>query len=76
MMINLVAQMGVMYFAFNQKISVCEDGHAFYGEQCPTCGKKKIDEYVRIVGYLVPVRSFNKTRQKMEYPKRVFYKTM
>ena len=75
-MVNLVAKMGVMYFAFNQKISICEEGHAFYGEQCPMCGKKKIDEYVRIVGYLVPVRSFNKTRQKMEYPKRVFYRNM
>lgn len=72
-MVNLVAQMGVVYFAFNQKISVCEEGHAFYGEKCPTCGKSKIDEYLRIVGYLVPVKSFNKTRQKEEYPKRVFY---
>ncbi|HQQ18450.1 MAG TPA: anaerobic ribonucleoside-triphosphate reductase, partial [Fervidobacterium sp.] len=60
-MVNLVAKMGVMYFAFNQKISICEEGHAFYGEQCPMCGKGRIDEYVRIVGYLVPVRSFNKT---------------
>ncbi len=75
-MVNLVAKMGVMYFAFNQKIGICEEGHAFYGEQCPMCGKGKIDEYVRIVGYLVPVRSFNKTRQKMEYPKRVFYRSM
>ncbi|MGC8901781.1 MAG: anaerobic ribonucleoside-triphosphate reductase [Fervidobacterium sp.] len=73
-MVNLVAQMGVVYFAFNQKISVCEGGHAFYGDRCPLCGKAKADEYLRIVGYLVPVRSFNKVRQKEEYPKRVFYK--
>ncbi|MGQ9856538.1 MAG: anaerobic ribonucleoside-triphosphate reductase [Fervidobacterium sp.] len=72
-MVNLVAQMGVVYFAFNQKISVCQHGHAFYGEKCPTCGGKKTDEYLRIVGYLVPVSSFNKVRQKEEYPKRVFY---
>lgn len=72
-MVNLVAQMGVVYFAFNQKISVCSDGHAFYGEKCPHCGKEKNDEYIRIVGYLVPVSSFNKIRQKQEYPKRVFY---
>jgi len=72
-MVNLVAQMGVVYFAFNQKISVCEEGHAFYGEKCPMCGKVKSDEYLRIVGYLVPVKSFNKVRQKEEYPKRVFY---
>ncbi len=72
-MVNLVAQMGVVYFAFNQKISVCEEGHAFYGEKCPRCGKTKSDEYLRIVGYLVPVKSFNKVRQKEEYPNRVFY---
>ncbi|MEJ5258049.1 MAG: anaerobic ribonucleoside-triphosphate reductase [Fervidobacterium sp.] len=72
-MVNLVAQMGVVYFAFNQKISVCQHGHAFYGEKCPTCGGKKTDEYLRIVGYLVPVSSFNKVRQKEEYPKRIFY---
>lgn len=72
-MVNLVAQMGVIYFAFNHRISVCEDGHAFYGEQCVMCGKPKVDEFMRIVGYLVPVRSFNNVRQKFEYPKRVFY---
>ncbi|MEN3042016.1 MAG: anaerobic ribonucleoside-triphosphate reductase [Fervidobacterium sp.] len=74
-MVNLVASMGVVYFAFNHKISVCEDGHAFYGLKCPMCGKKKVDEFIRIVGYLVPVKSFNKTRQNEEYPKRVFYQT-
>jgi ribonucleoside-triphosphate reductase len=73
-MVNLVAKMGVVYFAFNQKISVCEEGHAFYGSKCPTCGKNKADEYMRIVGYLVPVSSFNSVRKKEEYPKRVFYK--
>lgn len=72
-MVNLVAQMGVVYFAFNHRISVCEDGHAFYGEKCAVCGKPKVDEFMRIVGYLVPVRSFNNVRQKFEYPKRVFY---
>ncbi|ODN30414.1 anaerobic ribonucleoside-triphosphate reductase [Fervidobacterium thailandense] len=72
-MVNLVARMGVIYFAFNHRISVCEDGHAFYGEKCSTCGKPKVDEFMRIVGYLVPVRSFNKVRQKFEYPRRVFY---
>jgi len=72
-MVNLVAQMGVIYFAFNHRISVCDDGHAFYGERCTVCGKPKVDEFMRIVGYLVPVRSFNNVRQKFEYPKRVFY---
>ncbi|MCD6550769.1 anaerobic ribonucleoside-triphosphate reductase, partial [Thermotoga sp.] len=72
-MVKMIADMGVMYFAFNTKISVCEHNHAFYGERCPVCGKPKVDEYVRIVGYLVPVSAFNKERREKEYPKRQFY---
>lgn len=40
-MVKMIADMGVMYFAFNTKISVCEHNHAFYGERCPVCGKRK-----------------------------------
>lgn len=72
-MVNLIAKKGVMYFAFNQKISVCNEGHAFIGKRCPICGKEKAEEYIRIVGYLVPINSFNKTRRNYEYSKRKFY---
>ncbi|MCD6546170.1 MAG: anaerobic ribonucleoside-triphosphate reductase [Thermotogae bacterium] len=72
-MINLIAKMGVIYFAFNTRISVCSNGHAFYGEICPICGGKKFDEFTRIVGYLVPVSGFNKERRITEYPRRKFY---
>ncbi|AIY86110.1 MULTISPECIES: anaerobic ribonucleoside-triphosphate reductase [unclassified Thermotoga] len=75
-MVKMIADMGVMYFAFNTKISVCEDGHAFYGERCPVCGKAKVDEYMRIVGYLVPVSAFNKERREIEYPRRQFYDSL
>ncbi len=74
-MVNMLAKAGVIYFAFNTKISVCEEGHAFIGERCPVCGKGKVDEYVRIVGYLVPVSSFNRKRREKEYPLRQFYET-
>jgi ribonucleoside-triphosphate reductase len=73
-LVNMIANSGVIYFAFNSKISVCENKHAFIGDKCPICGKPKIDEYVRIVGYLVPVSAFNKTRKEVEYPSRKFYK--
>jgi len=72
-LVNLIAQKGVMYFAFNQKISTCKHGHAFIGERCPVCGGNKVDEYIRIVGYLVPVSSFNKTRREYEFVNRKFY---
>jgi len=72
-LVNLIAQKGVMYFAFNQKISVCKHGHAFIGDTCPECGGKKVDEYIRVVGYLVPVSSFNKVRREYEFTNRKFY---
>ncbi|AEH50336.1 anaerobic ribonucleoside-triphosphate reductase [Pseudothermotoga thermarum] len=74
-MINLMAKMGVIYFAFNTKISVCLEGHAFYGEVCPRCRGKKVDEFTRIVGYLVPTNSFNKHR-KLEFAERKFYQNI
>lgn len=72
-MVNLIAKMGVIYFAFNTRISVCSEGHAFYGNNCPVCGRSKADEFTRIVGYLVPVSGFNRKRRVVEYPKRKFY---
>lgn len=71
--VNLVAKHGVVYFAFNQKISVCKHNHAFMGDNCPVCGEPKADEFLRIVGYLVPVSAFNKERRVYELPNRKFY---
>ncbi len=71
-LVNLLARMKVIYFAFNTRISVCEQKHAFYGKVCPKCGGRKVDEFARIVGYLVPVSSFNRER-KREFESRRFY---
>lgn len=49
-MLNYVADAGVPYFAFNLRISACENNHGFYGETCPICGKPKTTTYQRIVG--------------------------
>lgn len=49
-MLNYVAAMDVIYFAFTTKISVCESKHSFIGETCPHCGKPKVDTYARVVG--------------------------
>ncbi len=71
-MLNYIANSGVIYFAYNIKISVCEEGHGFYGEYCPTCGKEKIDTFSRIVGYLVPTRAYSKER-KQEFENRRWF---
>ena len=72
-LLNYIANKGVIYFAFNSKISVCEDGHGFTGGKiCPKCGKPEVDTFQRIVGYLVPSENYSKTRYK-EFSGRYWY---
>ena len=68
-MTNYIAQAGVTYFAFNTKIQVCEDNHAFYGNICPTCGKPVDSEYTRIVGFYTKIKTWSSER-KVEYKMR------
>lgn len=64
-MLNYVAAMGVIYFAFTTKISVCENKHAFISEPyCPICGKPIADTYARVVGFYTPTSSYQKIRKK------------
>jgi anaerobic ribonucleoside-triphosphate reductase len=72
-MLNYIAKSGVIYSAYNIQISVCEEGHGFYGDVCPICGKPKVDVFSRIVGYLVPTQSYSKER-KQEFNKRKWFK--
>mgnify|MGYP003616930214 FL=1 len=48
-MLNYIANKKVIYFAYNVKISACEDNHGFYGEVCH-CGKPAVETYSRVVG--------------------------
>ena len=63
-MLNVVADSGVPYFAFNLRISACEENHGFYGEVCPICGKPKVTTYQRIVGFLTPESTYSEPRKK------------
>ena len=71
-MLNKIASSGVIYFAYNAKISVCEEGHGFFGNVCPKCGKEMVDTFQRIVGYLVPSSSYGKER-RAEFLSRKWY---
>ena len=72
-MLNKIAQAGVIYFAFNTRINECKNHHGFVGTDiCPTCGEPVHDTYQRIVGYLVPTRSYSKDR-KREFSTRQWY---
>lgn len=70
--LNDIAKSGVIYFAYNPKISVCAKRHSFFGEVCPNCGGEKVDEASRIVGYLVLTSAYSKER-KEEYYNRKWY---
>jgi ribonucleoside-triphosphate reductase len=71
-LLNYIAKEGVIYMAYNPKISVCANGHGFFGEVCPECQSVKMDEFTRIVGYLVPSNSYGRER-KNEFSKRYWY---
>lgn len=71
-MLNHIANSGVIYFAFNPKLSICEENHTFFGDVCPVCGKPKVDEASRIVGYLI-VKSAYSTERKEEFENRQWY---
>ena len=64
-----IADAGVTYFAWNTKIQVCEDNHAFYGTTCPTCGKPIDSEFTRIVGFYTQIKTWSSER-KQEYKMR------
>ena len=75
-MLNYVASNNVIYFAFTTKISVCEDNHAFIGtKECPECGKPKVNEFARVVGFYTPVSSYQKIRKK-EFNLRKWYNVL
>ena len=72
-MLNYVAKCGVIYSAFNTKISVCKNKHAFIGVQkCPKCGEPINDTFTRVVGFYVPVSSYQAIR-KREFNARRWY---
>ena len=72
-MLNKIAQSGVIYFAFNTRINECKNHHGFVGTDiCPVCGEPVFDTYQRIVGYLVPTRSYSKDRFR-EFNTRNWY---
>ena len=63
-----LAKMGVIYFANNIKIDVDENEHGFYGDVC-WCGKPKVGEATRPVGFITLVKNWIPSRQE-EYKTR------
>lgn len=75
-MLNYIAKQGVIYFAFNSKINVCEDNHAFIGTDiCPVCNKIKADTFARVVGFYTRTSGYQEIRRK-EFDERKWYDTL
>lgn len=64
-----IADAGVTYFAYVNKIQACKHNHAFFGKICPKCGGEAATEYVKVVGFYTPVSSWTADRKK-EYKLR------
>lgn len=71
-MLNNIAKQGVLYFAYNKRISICANGHCFFGETCPKCGSKKVDTIQRIVGFLTKSSTYSQHRKK-EFKQRTWF---
>ena len=65
-----------VYFAINYAYSECANEHIIIGKKntCPVCNAEIVQQYTRVVGFITPTRSWNKTRREFEYPHRVFYR--
>ena len=72
-MLNQIVAKGVIYFAFNMKISTCKNRHGFVGvDKCPVCGEPVADTFTRVVGFYTPVSAYS-TERSMEYANRYWY---
>jgi len=71
-LLNAIAKKGVIYFAFNNRISVDEHEHGFYGDTC-WCGAPKVGEATRPVGFITLVKNWIPSR-KEEYEERKWNK--
>jgi anaerobic ribonucleoside-triphosphate reductase len=65
---------GCEHFALNAVYSECEKNHNSLGkfDICPECQAKIIEYRTRVVGFFVPVSSWDKNRREWEFPRRKF----
>jgi ribonucleoside-triphosphate reductase len=77
-LIEYVVKQGVIYHAINYNLQKCKNGCITVGKysKCCKCGQLIEENFVRVVGFLVPVSSWHKTRRELDYPIRQFYKEL
>lgn len=75
-LLEYAVQVGNSYMTFNVPQTQCDDcgyiaKHPF--KKCPKCGSEKVTPWLRIVGYLRPIKAWSEARQ-IEGLKREFTK--
>jgi ribonucleoside-triphosphate reductase len=75
-LINTCAKMGVVYWAINYNLQMCEADHMTIGAngKCPMCGEPIKENFTRVVGFLTNIKNWNVVRRERDYPNRQFYK--
>ena len=75
-LLTISAKAGVVYMAVNYNLQRCENGHMTVGinDLCSVCGSKIIDNFTRVVGFLVNTKNFHQVRREFDYPNRIFYR--
>ena len=74
--IDYSVKCGCQHFAFNGVYSHCINNHTHIGkfDKCPECNDTIEEYFTRVVGFFVPVSSWNKVRREWEFPNRKFNK--
>ena len=66
-LINVAIHFGTSYFTFNIPNSECDDCHfitKYPIKVCPKCGSTHISWWTRVIGFLRPIKYFDKERYK------------
>ena len=66
-MIDVALHYGTSYFTFNIPNSECDDCHFITKHPikvCPKCGSTHISWWTRVIGFLRPIKYFDKERYK------------
>lgn len=73
-LIDFAIEKGTSYFTFNVPNCQCDKcGHIekHHFDKCPECSSYEVTDWTRVIGYLRPIKSFDKAR-KYEASRRVY----
>lgn len=74
-LIIVSANLGVVYTAINYNLQKCSNNHMTVGKNvnCLICNENIIENFTRVVGFLVNTKNFHNIRRELDYPNRIWY---